>query len=358
MASPPTVTLTASSAITGGTTYAYNDPNIRYLGTLSNTTLLPGNALAGHVDYNTYRSGPIQQVEFYCDAANLEILTLNTGNKYRLFVNDQAVSLTPGTLGSTSYAGAYLTVTFSSAAPRRIRFETEGFGAFGGVKVPNNYGVWLTPANPIRGMIVGDSYSFGSNGDGTDNPHLGLGRQAGFLLGVRDWWVSAMPGEGYIQNGNQSGKALRARSATDIVPYAPDWLVFCEGINFGTGVAATAQAEVTTLYSGLMAALPNTVFTVIGPFRAPSQNPSTAYANGIKAGVQAVPGYGTRLQYFDTYADNWQQVAGKVGAVSGSGNSNLYIGADGVHPVPAGHDYLASRVANTVLHHAQSILAS
>jgi hypothetical protein len=361
MASPPTVALNASSAVTG-TTYAYNDPAIRFLGTVPNTTLLPGSGVAGHVDYNTYRSGPLQQIEFYCNAPNFEIMTLNTGDTYRLFVDDQAVSLTPGTLGSTSYAALYMAVTFGSAAPRRIRFETSLFGSFTGVKVPANYDAWLTPPNPIRGMIVGDSYTYGAYGDGTYNFHSCFARQAGFRLGVRDWFISGMSGEGYLANGNQSAKTLRARSATDIIPYTPDWLIFCEGINTGGATGAATQAEVTTLYAQLLAALPNTIFTVIGPWRAPSLNPSQAIADGIKAGVAAQPEYKAnltgRIAYFDTFGENWQQIAGKVGATSGSGNSNVLIGADGAHPLQPGHDYLASRVANAVLRHAQSLLSA
>ena len=361
MASPPTIAQNTASAITG-TTYLYNDPVIRYLGTVTNNTTLGNQSIAGHVDYGTYRNGPIQQVEFTSESPVVEINTLAVPNEtWRLFVDDQAVSLTPAAFGSGNYGALVLSFTFSGSVTRRFRFETSNQGCFGGVKVPNNYNVWATPAPGLRAMIAGDSYTNGNQGDGTYSPHTSLGRQAGFRLGVRDWWISTMAGEGYLANGNQSGKTLRARLATDVIAYAPDWVLLCEGINTGGAAAAAVTTEVSTLYAQLLAGLPNTIFTVIGPWRAPALNPSQAYADGIKAGVVAQPEYaanGTgRIAYFDTFAENWQQIAGKVGTVSGAGNSNVYIGGDGIHPIQAGHDYLGGRVAVAGVRHLTALAA-
>ena len=361
MASPPTVAQNTASAITG-TTYAYNDPAIRYLGTVTNDTTLGGQSIAGHVDYGTFRNGPIQQVEFMANSAVVEISAFsNPVETWRLFVDDQAVSLTPAAYGTGNYSITYISLTFATAATRRFRFETSNQGCFGGVKVPTNYNVWQSPPPGLRAMIVGDSYPNGNQGDGTYSPHTSLGRQAGFRLGVRDWWISTMAGEGYTANGNQSGKTLRARAITDIIAYAPDWVILPEGINTGGAAAAAVTTEVSTLYALLLAGLPNTIFTVIGPWRAPSLNPSQAYADAIKAGVAAQPEYaanGTgRIAYIDTFAEGWQQIAGKVGSVSGAGNSNIYVGPDGIHFIQAGHDYGGGRVAAAGVRHLTAFAA-
>ena len=76
---------------------------------------------------------------------------------------------------------------------------------------------------------------------------------------------------------------------------------------------------------------------------------STAIANAAAAQADAVAS--RRLRYFDTRADGWQLGTGRTTSVSGTGNSNIYIGSDGVHPVQAGHDYLGMRAAHAVTEH-------
>ncbi len=66
--------------------------------------------------------------------------------------------------------------------------------------------------------------------------------------------------------------------------------------------------------------------------------------------MQAQAEYGGRIVYSDILTDSWQQIAGYAGAVSGTGNSNVYIGADGAHPTQAEQGYLSQRIAAVVAH--------
>jgi lysophospholipase L1-like esterase len=357
MVSPPAVAVNASSAITGATV-SFTDPLFQYLCTVIDTSYSTANwASTGHVDHNAqlagYRTGGNMDVCFSTDATSLEMLTYATGGKYRLFINDQAVSLATATLAST-FGQVFLAVTGMPSGPKDIRLEMDFNCVFGGVKVPNNYSVWRTGAITPRGLIYGDSYVDGGYGDGTNNAMLGLARQVGYRLGIRDWFCSGASGEGYLVLGNQSGKTARGRAAADLVAYAPDYVLLTHGVNDAAQGKSPAaiQAEVTAFATDVMAALPNTIFTACGPWRAPILNTSAAIKDAIKSGFAAHPEYGARLLYVDPFVENWQSTgAGRVGATSGVGNSNIYIGADGGHPLQAGHDYLAKRLADAAIRH-------
>ena len=53
--------------------------------------------------------------------------------------------------------------------------------------------------------------------------------------------------------------------------------------------------------------------------------------------------------YIDSVGGSWITGTGKVGATAGDGNGDLLIANDGVHPSPAGHDYYARRIGQTIL---------
>lgn len=357
MASPPTVAVNASSAITGSTA-TFTDGLFRYLGTVVSTTNSIANwASSGHVDHNAqlagYRSGGLMEICFSTDAVTMEILTFTTGGKYRVFIDNRAVSLATATLAAT-FSQAFIKLTDMPAGPKDIRIEMDYACVFGGIKVPNDYSVWKTGIVSPRGLIYGDSYIDSAYGDGSTNAILGMARQVGYRLGIRDWFCSGASGEGYLATGNQSGKTARGRMATDIVAYAPDYVILSHGANDGAqGKAASAvEAEVRTFLGQLLAALPYAIVTVCGPWRAPVLETSAAIKNAIQAATEGQAEYGGRLLFIDPFAEAWQSTgAGRVGATSGTGNSNIYIGADGGHPVQAGHDYLANRIAHAATRH-------
>ncbi|CDP50633.1 hypothetical protein [Devosia sp. DBB001] len=100
--------------------------------------------------------------------------------------------------------------------------------------------------------------------------------------------------------------------------------------------------------------------TVIGPWRAPGTNPPLTIFDAVRlaATAQLDAVASKRLFYVDTLAENWQQIAGRIGATGGIGNSNVYIGTDNIHPAQAGHDYLGRRVFDAVTTHARALVAA
>jgi hypothetical protein len=42
-------------------------------------------------------------------------------------------------------------------------------------------------------------------------------------------------------------------------------------------------------------------------------------------------------------------MGGKIGATTGTGNSDIYSNSDGIHPPQVGHDYYAGRIAEDFL---------
>lgn len=359
MASPPTVAINTTSTVTGGTTYGISHPAIQYLGTEPNFTRLGGQVLPGHENFNNnqLRVGNTMDVTFDTDATTFEIMALATADLYRLFINGQAVSLTPAAMGDTSYSGRYLKVTGAAAGPKRIRYESNS-APFGGINVPANFSVWKSDIDTLRGMIVTDSYGQ-QYGDGTFVALTAFAKQLGYRLGLADWFVTSDPGEGYLNPGGTSKITQANRIITDVIPYAPDYLMIWEGINDNAASAAAVQAAATANFAAILSALPNTILTVVGPQTAPGKITPQAISDAIKAAVVAQGANYTsgRILFVDAFAEGWQQNAGKTTAVSGVGNSNLYIGADGIHPPQPGHDYFTQRSANAAIRHFKLLAA-
>lgn len=122
---------------------------------------------------------------------------------------------------------------------------------------------------------------------------------------------------------------------------ALDALVIPLGINDNGGNATTVQANASAAISYAMAAQPNAIIIVFGPWRAPNKTTTTTIANAIAAGYAAVADP-SRMCYVDTFATPTYQDASGL-------NSTLYIGADNVHPNSAGHAYLGARMAQDVI---------
>jgi len=298
------------------------------------------------------RRGGMLGYVFATDAPAIELLVLATSansNEYRLWINDKPVTAAVQTITADS-SFRRLKIDNGSNPIGKIMFETGFYISFCGVALGANYSVWPVRTDTPRLMVVGDSYAVGT---GATKLGSGFAYQMGQRLGIADCWVSGESGMGYCRPGQQSGKTALQKLAVDVTAFAPDWVVVCLGINDYDFAAGQVETDASAYLAALLAALPNAGVTVIGPWTAPGMVVpavvATAIANAAAAQADAVAS--RRLRYFDTRADGWQLGTGRTTSVSGTGNSNIYIGSDGVHPVQAGHDYLGMRAAHAVTEH-------
>lgn len=380
MAVPPTMSISAHNAnttISGGVyvsvtsdsgshfSFTGSQPRLTQTGVGGNAW----NAYSGVVDMmypgGVTRTGGTflgnaMRARFYYGGRYLELLVsrIVTGisGAYRVWVDGSPTAMTPRLDLDPTSKSQRIIIDFGSADVRLVEFEMEQGIRFGGVCREANYDVWAAPTLGPRLLGIGDSFF---EGIGADYFMSSLFRRAADRLGIVDAWNQGEGGLGYLGDGTQSLMTARQKLAFDVVPYQPDWIVVGLGANDGPLPAGAVEAEVGLFFGELLAAVPYAGITVIGPWRSPGlPTPSAIFAavrNAVLSQADAV-GSG-RLRYFDTQVENWQQVAGRIGATSGIGNSNVYIGSDNAHLAQAGHDYMGARVADAVHRHLLSAIA-
>jgi lysophospholipase L1-like esterase len=262
------------------------------------------------------------------------ILRQFTGTQFRIMVDGEYVTQYPVSLGGTSNSYGQVKMTFASRAVRRIRFELVCTGnAWFGIAHQINDTIIATAAPSRRLVWCGDSYSGGSSSSAIGS----CGTYAAHALGFRDVVNSSVGGSGW--------SGLAARRLTDIINQAPTDLVIALGHNDTAGAALTTA--VTDNLTAIRAALPNlrSLF-VVGPIWAGGETAAayTVRNDQIEAGCA-----GGLATFIDTIDVPIFTGTGRVGATTGTGNSDLYIAADGVHPTDAGSVWLGYSLAERIM---------
>lgn len=304
---------------------------------------------------NTYASGQSTwSVEFGTDAATFQVRFkhISAATMYRLSIDGRRVTdLMQSAGGITPGSGHLITIDLGSAAPRRIRLDFATF-PFGGIYVPPGASVWQVPLDGGRLMVLGDSLPDGSSMSTGGGHGTWFGRTARHL-GCDDAWEQGRGGTGYVTAG--SFATLINRVPLDVVAPGPDRLIIWAGYNdSGTDQTALGVAA-AALYAAIKAGLPNCQTTVIGCW-SPTGSPGASLTNtdatlrlaAAAAGFPFVsPITGTVYSGAGTLVAThgpWITGTGRVGATTGSGNADAYIGTDAVHPTDAGHAYVARRI--------------
>jgi lysophospholipase L1-like esterase len=281
------------------------------------------------------------RVEFVADADQLEVATLGNGTVIHIRMDGYVVARLKLPLDGSR---RLVRLVWRPAGPERrhrILLECSNGTAFGGVRVPRGQRIAppREPAGP-RMIVVGDSWTDGAGSDGV-NDHAYV---AGQLLGIRDTWVAGVGGTGYLQDGSQ-GRHIGARIRSDIIDHHPDVVIFC----YGSDDIRFSPQQIASAASGdwrrVRAALPDARVIVEGPWPAAGANARAAASDAaIDAALQRAA-RAAGLPYVSPVQDAWIQGTGYVGHRSGTGNSNVLIGPDGIHPSPSGHLYVGNREA-------------
>ncbi|AQR62648.1 hypothetical protein BZG35_14070 [Brevundimonas sp. LM2] len=374
MTSAPTITqgaLGAASTVNGATTTTPsilpNSPRLRSVGGFQSQDG-GGNWSARSVTYTatpTYGAHAGFGVRFVTDAPRFDYATFapsygSNGGFVEIRVNGQKASgsdpFYAANAGSETGHGRfrYTAVDFGSSAVRTVELYFGGLSGglpqLRGLNVPALYSVWPAAAQDMpRALIVGDSYVAGS---GMTNARGGWAFQFGDLAGFGEMIGGGIGGTGYVANGTAGYLNFAERDAFG--DYDRDGQVDCVviagGINDGAAqTAGTLSAAVTAFIQTIRARQPKALIAVVGPWTAPGSVVNQARFDLIKAGfVAAADPFSIYLDPSATNAQSvaWQSGTGRIGATNGTGNSDLYISSDTLHPSPAGHDYLARRVTD------------
>ena len=277
---------------------------------------------------------------FGFDGSELEFLVQGrvSSATYWLSVDGERVTSAPQTPGYGSGAGYRIKLAFGAAKRRIIQIDMSQV-PWGGLTIGPTDTVWpVTPRGP-RVIFVGDSYLGGAY----TQPMATFYRACSDLLGWQDVWNDGFGSTGYVVAGYSAKFA--ARVAGDVVAYAPDIVVFAGGINDAGHTTAEVEAEALSCFTQVKTALPNTLVIATGPWVASGDTSAyVAVRNGIRNAAQA-----TGATFIDTVDAPWITGSGHVGGLTGSGNADRYIAADGVHPTAAGSEYLGCRLAEAIL---------
>lgn len=340
-----------------GSTRIQDSSNFLYYGSVGTD----GAGTNGSYQFN--QNALIGGVQFMTDAPAFQIvIPTNVGPSINLFVND-----VPITLGCTFQAtgNQFIQLVFADRRPRKITFEcqTNLIPSFYGVIMNDTISkVWAPQPSPFVMSLVGTSYLDGS-GQHPVTASLGIGSQTVKLLGCTNYWVDRLgSGTGYVNNGGGNGvfgsasrlAALAAAPTPDVV------LITGGGINDATAVPnpttaaglAFEQAAALAYYKAVRAIWPNALMFVVGS-EAGNTGPSAAVFNMELAVTNAVTAFNDPNCYYIPQSPtpatkSWISGTGTTAATNNTGNSDVTIGADGIHPVQYGVNYLAVEHANGI----------
>lgn len=352
---PAGVALTGSDA-TGTFTYLGATGITVGTGTPDNSYVLPISRYP-NTRGNLTSSQSVWSVAFGTNAQVFQLrFNYQTAGMYRLNIDGRKVTdLMQAVGGTTAGSSHLLTVDMGSAIPRTIKIDFYTV-PFGGIFLPPGANMWAVPKRSDRFMGFGDSL--------TDGSALNAGSGAGTwahrvarLLGSDDYWDEARGGTGYITPG--SFAVLADRVQTDVIANAPDRMTVWAGYNDNGGSQTSIKAAADSLFATIKTGLPSCDVYVLGCW-SPTGSPAASITNTdntLKTSAAAA-GYpfispvtgsiynaaGTLVATHGPFITG----SGRVGATTGSGNADLYIGTDAVHPTDAGHVYLARRIAAAI----------
>ncbi|MGC5169371.1 SGNH/GDSL hydrolase family protein [Microbacterium sp. DT81.1] len=185
-----------------------------------------------------------------------------------------------------------------------------------------------------RVLIFGDSWTFGS---AASAPDLGYAYALGRSLGWESV-VNGVRGSGYLKPGLDGGTFGERIAALDPA-LDPDLVILQGSINDRAQGAEGYRAAVTAAWDAVAALYPDTPIVILGP--APQALPVQAATQRIDRDLgelAAARGW----WYISPLAEDWITEANYAAVIDSSP-----IGRN--HPSTAGHEYLASRLAEHLL---------
>ena len=395
MASPPTITSTASDSqtnsffLSNGGVLANQDKYIAVGGVLFSNTTSPYNgnyinvkSVSSTTGSNVGPSGVYQQgwyIETMTDSPNISFgyfRTAQGGVMVAVSENGgpmQYASFTPTPMYNNGSAcgsnTGSVTVAFGSSKVRRVRLELgnqrtdEACGGSGGVAflrriaVDPSYSIWKPKdVDVINAAFVGDSYTAGAPRD-TGMQSVNWARTCAAKLGWRPTCM-AQGGTGFSKANGALPAASDPLRIADLSQAAYDVYVFALGTNDVSGNDNTAaaltdiQAKALACFQAARAANPIAPIIVVGPWPRTSFPLQTQLdcATAVRAAyTQFADANSYFIPIYDDTAGNWMAGTSYQGnIVSPNDISGRLIWTDKIHPVLAGHYYYGDRIAHEI----------
>jgi lysophospholipase L1-like esterase len=351
MATPPTITQSASGAAAATFPVPYGHAAIRWASPTSDTGF-SAQPVGPHRPDGTSPQGAANRFAFDFDGRYLDLyIPASATVTWRLWVNEQAHAAAPAALPGGSGGGGILHVDFGASSygfPRRLVFEFEDtatpFQLFGMNIEPTASIFPPTIASP-RVMIVGDSYAAGQ---GADRYSEGYAVTLGRMLGWADCWSAstAASSTGLVDDALPTFGPYQSRITADVIPYAPDLVIVQGSLNDYAYIGQNKIGPALTLYvNTLRAALPDCEVLATSPlFTGAPPASYTTVRDEMKTAATAL-----NVPFVDLFSpiDPFYGT-GNSGAPNGSGNADHYLSADAIHPTKEGHYVLASVLAGLI----------
>jgi lysophospholipase L1-like esterase len=238
--------------------------------------------------------------------------------------------------------GHFYKVSFANSRRRQVVLKMSNGGGF--------LGCWIDPTNgwlgggvsPARRMLVlGDSFT-------EDPTSQSFPSRLMQLFHNLDVWASGVGGTGYVSSGMPGGSRtnFQGRVMVDVIANSPDYVLVAGGINDVATSSNQVFAAAAELLTTIKTNLPAAQIIVVGPWwprRADPVGDANVFAT-MHAISNACATVGV-TRFIDNLSDPW--ITG-VYNQPGSGNAVNYTSNDGTHPTPAGHWYLAYRLADVI----------
>lgn len=379
MASPPTVTVNGASPDATNTRFWNSSLNPGLLQVYGGSPLNSSsgvrryysvtiNPTGGNIGSSTIpgASGDVWRAPLLVDALKPSFRLGVSTQGYRFIVTDPAtgvseyVSLTPTTV-SASGSYEYVTLDFTAVGGRALRLITvEGIQncGFDGVVVSTTEAAYVPPAPNLTGVVLGDSYAFGSSAAYLAD---GVFMRMADYLGIDSFMVSGSGGTGWTTAAStyrfQDRIALGDLGRNGV----PDFIFLMGSYNDRNATTEAAISE--PALAGMLSArqqFPNAWIVVVGAFPGNS-GPST----GI---LRAEAGMATAFARFNDSRSVYVPISndpagrmlfgtGTAAAPNSTGNSDLYVESTGVHLNDAGCAAMGKALAQRVLSKLNSVVS-
>ena len=206
-----------------------------------------------------------------------------------------------------------------------------------------------------RMFVIGASYTsptvFNASTGAATLAQYGMWQQIEDYIDIEDVWIDGIGGTGFlsVSGGFGTPNNTYIDRAQGIISSAPDILVVSNAFandsyngNSASAITTAADNFCTTIRN----ALPDCKIVLMSGIRAPLYGDRTATYATVMSNLQGIR---NDLYFIDT--GFWLDMAGYTpGHTTGTGNSDIYIGNDGIHPTIEGHAYLRSRIAPKLQH--------
>lgn len=294
-----------------------------------------------------------RMIRFMCDGPKVDVILFSPiqNNLFQVFVD--GVPVNAGAVPLDVGYFSYLHLVFPSAKPRLVEIRTGAY--LGPIATGPLYKLWKP--RPLRGtrvLAVGDSYMqplvWNATSGAAEKDMYGWAQGVEDYLDVEDMWIEGIGGTGFVQRASGSYGAPNNNYLDRVsghIAVAPDVLLV--GSAFGNDMyagntPAVSVANANNYLTQMRTALPYCKFILLTGYRAPVYGDNSGLFATCVSALQLLR---QDVYYIDTAAI--MDMAGYTpGHTTGGGNSDIYIGADGIHLTVAGHLYFRGRVGPAI----------